>query len=135
MARGSYDEPYFTNRMKPEIRDAYFRYKQAITEMCQPNALELICTQRYMKFSCQNKDFISLTGYKGMFISQVQFILNLRKNEYSDPYGITTDIEGKGRSGIQGDYRINNAEHKDFNQVMELIRQVYNKRVLGGVTE
>ena len=122
--RGQYDEPYFTDRMIPEVRQAYEKYRDAIEAMCQPHDLEIYFNQVYISFKVQGRIFTGIIRTA----KQLQFNLNLKAGELSDPQGLA---EPKTWHYGSGKYGIDNAERKNFDQVMGLIRQAYDKRVLG----
>ena len=121
--RGKYNERHFTKKMTPAVRKAYKNYKAAIEVLCQPsNGLEFAYNKHYIKFTSQGEVFAGLIRRT----KQLQFILNLQTDELSDVDGLA---QLKTRSYGAGDYGIDNAEQKDFDQVMSLIRQAYDKRV------
>ena len=123
-ARGQYDEQYFTNKIPPALRQAYERYKEAIKVMCQPHSVELHFNKYYMNFKVQGEIFAGI-------ICRTKYLrLYVKADKLVDTHGLTGMPPG---TIISGDCSINNAEEKDFDQVMDLIRQAYNKKVLGDV--
>ena len=123
--RGQYDEQYFTNRMIPVVRQAYERYKEAIAGLCQPHSVKLGFNRAYINFEAHGEVFASVIRTT----KQLQLNLNLKAGELNDPEQLA-DLHTRTHHA-RGDYRIYNAEEKDFDQVMALIRQAYNKKVLG----
>ena len=124
--RGQYDEPYFTDRMIPEVRQAYEKYRDAIEAMCQPHDLVPVYNKNYVSFKAQGKFFVGVVRK----VKQLQ--VYVKADKLVDTHGLTGMPLG---TIISGDCSINNAEKKDFDQVMGLIRQAYDKRVLGASSQ
>ena len=125
--QGKYDEQYFTSKMSPPVRKAYARYKEAMIALCQPHILEFVYNKDYTNYKVQDKIFAGLSRKA----KQIQFTLNLKAGELNDSQGIA-NLKTSWHYGT-GDYGIDYADYKDLDQVMDLIRQSYNKNVLRDV--
>ncbi len=101
-----------------EIRELYFRFKEAITNLGE---MEIKPLQDYIGFKA-NTNFVDIEIYK----KSLKLHINLKKGELDDPKGIARDMIKKGHAG-NGDYEIKVQDDENLEYIIDLISQSYHK--------
>ncbi len=78
--------------------------------------------EKYISFRNDNKEFISIVIWK----TSIDIILNLENGDLNDPKEIAKDVSNIGHWG-NGDYLIKISNSFDFDYILSLIRQSFDK--------
>jgi len=116
-----YREQDHTQKTTEELREIYQELKERIQNL-GPD-IELQAKQLYMVFKVQNNSIVSVIFYK----SQLKLILALPKGALNDPYNHTRDVSNVGH-WASGDYETTIKPSTDLDEIMPLIKQVYQKK-------
>lgn len=103
----------------PDILELYETFKNAITNLGE---IELKANKQYIAF-------VSGTNIVDVKVQKkaLKIWINLFKGELDDPKGLTRDVSNIGHHG-NGDYELQVSSDENFDYIMSLIRQAYDKK-------
>ncbi len=112
-----YSEESFLGKADSEIRELYFRLREALAEL---GGVTVEPKKLYIAFKAP-KNFADVEVQK----HALKIFINLRKGELNDPDEVADDVSNIGHWG-NGDYRIYLKDDSDFDYVLGLIKQSYS---------
>ena len=111
-----YSEESFLGKADTEIRELYFRLREALTGL---GGVTVEPKKLYIAFKAP-KNFADVEVQK----HALKLFINLRKGELNDPDEVADDVSNIGHWG-NGDYRVYLKDDSDFDYVLGLIKQSY----------
>ena len=109
-----YSEESFLEKADTEIKELYFRLREALTEL---GGVTVEPKKLYIAFKAP-KNFADVEVQK----HALKLFINLRKGELNDPDEMADDVSNIGHWG-NGDYRVYLKDDSDFDYVLGLIKQ------------
>ena len=104
----------------PEIRELYLKYRDNFSDNFENS--KMIVKKTYIGFYIEKKIFCDFTLFK----RHLKITLNLKKGELDDNRQLFRDVSEIGHWG-NGDYEIKISDDKNFEYILSLIRQSYDK--------
>ena len=113
-----YSEEPFLQKADSDIRSLYEKLRSELTSWA---GVSVEPKKLYIAFK-NPKNFTDVEVQK----HALKIFVNMRKGELSDPEDVTDDVSNIGHWG-NGDYRVYLKDEADFEYVLNLIRQSYEK--------
>jgi predicted transport protein len=113
-------ENYKFSTPSNQIKELYFKYKNNILNNFEN--VEMSPKKFYLGFYVKGKIVVDFTIMK----NSMKMTLNMKKGELDDKKGLCRDVSEIGHWG-NGDYQIKVSDDKNFEYILSLIRQSYEK--------
>ena len=113
-------ENYKFSTPSNQIKELYFKYKNNILNNFEN--VEMSPKKFYLGFYVKGKIVVDFTIMK----NSMKMTLNMKKGELDDKKGLCRDVSEIGHWG-NGDYQIKVSDDKNFEYILSLIRQSYDK--------
>lgn len=117
-----YSESDHTNDRPEEIIELYERFKNAVLNI--NDNISINPTKVYIGFIYNKKNIVDICILK----KAIKMWLNVKSGELNDPKNISRDVSAIGHWG-NGDYEIKISDDENFEYIVSLIKDVYNKIV------
>ena len=114
-----YSEDTFLAKADIDVKNLYFNLKKVLASL---ENVTVNPKKLYVAFKVANKNFVDVEIQK----NGLKLFINMQKGTLNDPEEFADDVSSIGHWG-NGDYRIYLNENSDFDYIVSLIKQSYNK--------